>query len=212
MTTKEINLKIWEGNHVTILANQGEVDSRYIKVSFKNQDGNNINLTDKSVIFYAAKPDGTQIFNSCTIDEVNNIATVKVTSQMVSAPGILECEFQIFNSDNNLLKVNGFTIVVISKGDFTEAVESTSEFSALTESINEAKNFSNTALKSIKVNNTEIQKDANNSVNIITSDHNIPTFEQGTWTPALISWGVPLLSIPLRPHSENILKLAILFT
>lgn len=45
---------------------------------------------------------------------------------MVSTLGILECEFQIFYSNDLLLKVNGLKIIVTSKGDFSEAIESTS--------------------------------------------------------------------------------------
>ena len=137
MTTKTISLKVWENNNLTLLANQGEVNSRYIEASFKNQSDSNISLSGKTVTFYALKPDGTKIFNNCEINTSSNTATVMLTSQMSATKGVLECEFQIFDSNNVLLKANGIKIIVSSKGDFSEAIESTSEFNALTSAINE---------------------------------------------------------------------------
>ncbi len=142
MITKQISLSAWETNNVVIYANSGEIDSRYIEVSFKDEDQNDISLTNRYVTFYAKKPDDTTIFNNCEIDTADNIATVELTSQTLSVPGILECEFQIFDENNVLLKVNGLKIIVSEGENFSEAVESSSEFNALTLSINEAREFS----------------------------------------------------------------------
>ena len=97
---------------------------------------------------------------------------------MVSALGIVECEFQIFDSQNALLKANGFRIIVTSKGDFTEAIESTSEFNALTTALNQVENLPTDAVKDIKVNGTLVSKDSNKVVNIA-----VPAVSQGTWEP-----------------------------
>lgn len=142
MVTKDIQLKLWENNALILLANQGEVNSRYVIASFQDEDSNNISLSGKTVTFYVLKPDNTQVFNNCTVDTTNNTATVMLTSQMTSTVGILECEFQIFDSNNTLLKANGIKIIVSSKGDFSEAIESTSEFNVLTEAINQAHSIS----------------------------------------------------------------------
>lgn len=142
MVTKEISLNIWEENQVLIYNVQGEVDSRQLKISFITQEGTNLDLSSKTITIYAEKPDGTKIYNDCTIDTSTNTAIVNITSQMVSAVGILECEFQIFDSNNLLLKVTGLKLVVNSKGDFSQAIESTSEYNALTQAINEAKSLS----------------------------------------------------------------------
>lgn len=184
MVTKEISLKVWEENQVLIYAVQGEVDSRKLEVLFTEQDGNNLNLSGKRVTFYAVKPDGTKIYNECSIE--GSAATITLTSQMVSALGILECEFQIFDSNNLLLKVNGLKIIVTSKGDFSEAVESTSEYNALTNALTKVEEYSQTAVRGIKVDGNSIACDSNNIVNIITSNHAIPTVEIGTWTPTLL--------------------------
>ena len=136
MVTKQIILNTCSVNKVIVYANSGEVDSRYIKVAFKDAGRNNIDLTDRSVIFYAKKPDGTTIFNYCTTDTTDNTAIAELTSQALSVPGILECEFQIFDGNNVLLKVNGLKVLVSKGEDFSEAVESTSESNVLISMIN----------------------------------------------------------------------------
>lgn len=187
MVTKEISLQVWEENQVLIYTVQGEVESRKLKVLFTEQNGNNLNLSGKSVTFYASKPDGTQIYNNCSME--GNAAIITLTSQMLSAVGILECEFQIFDFDNLLLKVNGLKIIVTSKGDFLEAIESTSEYNALTDALNKADTYSKMAVRGIKINGTSVPYDSQNVVDIITSENSIPTFEQGSWTPQLIGVG-----------------------
>ena len=182
MVTKEIRLKLWGNNNEIFYAVKGEVDARYIKAYFLDEEEANLSLTGKIVKFYALKPDGTQIYNDCTVDTSENSATVSVTSQMVSALGIVECEFQIFDSENALLKANGFRIIVTSKGDFTEAIESTSEFNALTTALNKIENVPTDAVKDIKVNGTLVTKDSNKVVNI-TVPTNIPVVSQGSWNP-----------------------------
>lgn len=182
MVTKEIRLKLWGNNNEIFYAVKGEVDARYIKAYFLDEEEANLSLTGKIVKFYALKPDGTQIYNDCTVDTSENSATVSVTSQMVSALGIVECEFQIFDSENALLKANGFRIIVTSKGDFTEAIESTSEFNALTTVLNKIENIPIDAVKDIKVNGTLVAKDSNKVVNI-TVPTNIPVVSQGSWNP-----------------------------
>lgn len=135
MVTKPITLNIWKENDSMLLLNQGEVDSRDIIVKFEDTDGN-LELKDRQVTFYVQKPDGTTIFNNCSIDSTQNTASITVTSQMVSVAGISDCEFQIFDNNNSLLKVNGLKLMVKPNKDFSEAIESTSEFNVLTEAIN----------------------------------------------------------------------------
>lgn len=136
MITKKIRLKIWENNYVTLHAEKGEVDSRYIEVSFKDENSNNLNLSGKSVTFYAQKPDKTQIFNYCTVNTTTNTATVELTSEALNMPGVLICEFQVFDSNNVLLKVGGLKIIVDSEVDFNEAAESSSSPDVITVILN----------------------------------------------------------------------------
>ncbi len=139
MLTKSISLEVWKKNDVLLTMNKGEVNSRFIKVTFKDS-GETFSLADRQVTFYAKKPDKTTIFNSCEVDAEQNIATVVVTSQVVSTAGIVDFEFEIFDSENSLLKVSGFKIVVLSKSNFSEEIESTSEYNALVQALNKAEN------------------------------------------------------------------------
>lgn len=143
MITQKISLNTCEINHVIVYANEGEVQCRYIEVLFKDDEANDVSLSGYDVTFYAKKPDGTSIYNSCTVDTVNNTATVELTSQTLSASGVLECEFQIYNGSGTLLKVGGLKIAVAPEKGFSGAIESTDEFNVLTSAINEARGFSN---------------------------------------------------------------------
>ncbi len=195
MITKSIRLNTWKENYVNIYANRGEVDSRYIEVSFVDQSQTNISLSGKSVTFYAAKPDGTHIYNNCSVNTSTNTATFELTSQALSASGVVDCEFQIFSGQNELLKVNGLKIVVSSVCDFSDSVESSSEFNVLTQAINQANEaissateLSGSVVKGVKVNNVSLDKDSSGIVNLLTSDFNILTFERGTWVPSFVTW------------------------
>ncbi len=132
MVTKKVILGVWENNYVILHAEEGEVDSRYIEVSFKDEVFNNLDLSGKSVTFYAQKPDKTQFFNVCTVNTTTNTATVELTSEALNMPGVLNCEFQIFDSNNVLLKVGGLKVVVDSEIDFSDAQESSSSADVIT--------------------------------------------------------------------------------
>ena len=66
MTTKFITLNVWDTDPVRVKVNQGEVNSRFLRAQFidKNQP---LDLEGKTVFFYAKKPDGNLIFNTCEI-------------------------------------------------------------------------------------------------------------------------------------------------
>ncbi len=142
MITKQIELNVWDNNCENIYANQGEVDSRYIEVFFKDTANHNINLSGKSVTFYARKPDNTQVYSSCTVNTLKNTATVELTSQVLSKVGVVDCEFQIFDNQDLLLKVNGLQILVCKTLDFSDAIESTSEYNTLIDALNQANTYS----------------------------------------------------------------------
>jgi len=142
VVTKKISLKIWDDNYVTLHTEKGEVDSRYIEVAFKDEHLNNLDLTGKSVTFFAQKPDKTQIFNICTVNTTTNTATIELTSEALDMAGVLVCEFQIFDSNNVLLKVGGLKIIVASEVDFNEAAESSSSADVITVIINSIGNLS----------------------------------------------------------------------
>ncbi len=155
MVTNEISFETWKSNYIIVYARKGEVDARTIVASFKGTDGNNLDLTDKSVTFYALKPDKTQIYNNCTVDTVSNTASIVLTSQTVSVSGIVDCEYQIFEGDNLLLKVSGLKLAVEGGNDFSEALESASECNALINALNDAESISEDVGDLSNLNTTE---------------------------------------------------------
>ncbi len=97
------------------------------------------------------KPDGTYIYNDCTIYSDGRIEFT-VTSQFAAAEGICNCELRIYNSEGELVISPRFTAVVYAPVLSDSAVESSSEFTALTqrliqadEALNEANEAANTA-------------------------------------------------------------------
>ena len=72
MTTKRLTLDIWQKNNVIVKASQGEVNSRFLEISVTDK-GASFDLTGKTVIFYATKPDGNVIYNYCKIDKIRYI-------------------------------------------------------------------------------------------------------------------------------------------
>lgn len=133
MTTKKITLKAWSESNETVLAYQGEVNSRFLQISLIDSDGA-INLKNKTVQFYAKKPDGTVIFNNAeVINESNGIINVMLTSQMSAIDGILSnCEIRVNDQDGATLKFKGINIVIIKALPDTD-IESSSEFTTLQE-------------------------------------------------------------------------------
>ena len=124
-----------------IVAKQGDVKSRYLLFRFFNDYGV-INLNKASVRIYIDKPDGTQIFNDLTIDNVNNLAELELTTQTLALAGILKCELFI-NGDESILSNIPFEIEVIKTLKKDSAIESTNEFSALTEALKKVTGIDN---------------------------------------------------------------------
>ena len=138
MTTTFITLDVWQPSNIRVKVNQGEVNSRFLQVKILDKK-KPFNLTGKTVIFYATKPDGNLIFNNCEIEKATNgIVTLQLTSQMSIVPGIMrDCEFHILDEELTKLKVKGLSIEIARCTDFESAIESTSEFTALTQALDE---------------------------------------------------------------------------
>lgn len=144
MTTKFITLNVWDTEPTRIKINQGEINSRFLKVQLidKNQP---LNLKGKTVFFYAKKPDGNLIFNTCEIiDEKDGTINLALTSQMSIVAGTMkDCEFHVIDSEFSKLKIKGLILEIERCTDFDAAIESTSEFSVLDKSLKDAKDIIN---------------------------------------------------------------------
>ena len=140
MTTKSITLNVWQPDDVRVQVNQGEVNSRFLEIKILDKK-KAFNLTGKTVIFYATKPDGNLIFNYCEIiDAQKGLINLAMTSQMSIVPGIMrDCEIDILDEELTKLKVKGLSIEIIRCTDFESAIESTSEFTVLDEAFADVK-------------------------------------------------------------------------
>ena len=140
MTTTLLTLDVWQPNDIRVKVNQGEVNSRFLEIKILDKK-KAFNLTDKTVIFYATKPDGNLIFNYCeVIDTQKGIVNLAMTSQMSIVPGIMrDCEIDILDDDLTKLKIKGLNIEIVRCTDFESAVESTSEFTVLDEALADVK-------------------------------------------------------------------------
>ncbi|HHQ4319652.1 BppU family phage baseplate upper protein [Clostridium perfringens] len=92
-------------------------------------------LTGLSVKVGGKKPDGKDIFNSCTIkDTKKGIVELELTTQMQVVAGMLNLELIIFKGETRLSTIPFEIQVVKSVTDFKE-VENSNEFRALQEAL-----------------------------------------------------------------------------
>ncbi len=140
MTTTLVPLDVWQPNDIRVKVNQGEVNSRFLEIKILDKK-KAFNLTDKTVIFYATKPDGNLIFNYCeVIDAQKGLVNLALTSQMSIIAGIMrDCEIDILDDELTKLKIKGLSIEIVRCTDFESAVESTSEFTVLDEALADVK-------------------------------------------------------------------------
>lgn len=140
MTTTLVTLDVWQPSDIRVKVNQGEVNSRFLDIKILDKK-KAFNLTDKTVIFYATKPDGNLIFNYCEIiDAQKGIVNLAMTSQMSIVPGIMrDCEIDILDDELTKLKIKGLSIEIVRCTDFEAAIESTSEFTVLDEALADVK-------------------------------------------------------------------------
>lgn len=119
-----------------------------------------------TAVFRAKKPDGTILFNSCTIN--GNAVEYIFTSQTVAAVGIVECEVTLADADGKQITSPRFALIVENVLYSDDEVESTNEFTKLQEALAEANNLGIT----IEKNGDEIiititNKDGTKSVTTI---------------------------------------------
>lgn len=86
-------------------------------------------------IFVGYKPDGTSLFNDCTI--VSDAIIYDFTTQTTTAVGVVECEFKLFDKNGDPLLTSPRFSLLVENTIFDEHVfvESTDEHNALLEFI-----------------------------------------------------------------------------
>ena len=99
---------------------------------FLADGGKPYDLTGVRAVLTAQKPDGSHLFNECTVAE--DKLCYDLTSQTTSCPGQVECQLRLYGEGDALLSTVAFVLTVedtvYTEGD--ESIESTDEATALT--------------------------------------------------------------------------------
>lgn len=77
---------------------------------------------DCRAVLAAEKSDGTQLLNSCSIE--NDTVIYDLTAQTTACPGRLDCEVRLYGAENRLLIAPRFSVYVESSAIDENAVES----------------------------------------------------------------------------------------
>ena len=143
MATKQITLDVWQCANTRVYAVQGEADARFLSVTLVS-NGAPVDLTGKTVYLYMIKPDGNEIFNTCTVeDAAGGKVMAALTAQMSAAAGdAKDVEFRVVggDQDTDTLKIKGPALRLLPS-DYDGAIASTPEYTALTDALASVNDF-----------------------------------------------------------------------
>ena len=132
MINKSAQIDLWKAYKTPIEIVQYEGDGRVLNFVLIS-GGQAIDLTAATVVFYATKPSGEDIYDSCTItDATAGKVSFTVTTQTCIEAGTLTCFIEITTATPAVLRTQPFEITVVESEDVSGAIESESEFTALT--------------------------------------------------------------------------------
>lgn len=130
MNTTVVRLDINKKLHETIEAKQGDINSREV-IFYLLNNSTPFNLKNRKVRAYAIKEDGKEIFNDLDIiSEENGQCKLKLTTQILSTPGLLEIELVIYEGDKKL-STSQFILKVKRSINSNNSTESSNEYKAL---------------------------------------------------------------------------------
>ncbi len=138
---KEIIIDVEQFHIPDIDAKQYDLKSRFLKIKLFNEAKEfNVNDTDLAFKFFARKPDGTEVFNNCTVE--NNFVVIELTSQTLAVVGKVKAELMIYGRANGeVLTTKPFTINVIESINSQSAIESTNEYSVIMNIVKELEEY-----------------------------------------------------------------------
>jgi hypothetical protein len=138
---KEIIIDVEQFHVPDIDAKQYDLKSRFLKIKLFNEAKEfNVNDTDLAFKFFARKPDGTEVFNNCTVE--NNFVVIELTSQTLAVVGKVKAELMITGRTNGeVLTTKPFIINVIESINSQSAIESTNEYSVIMNIVKELEEY-----------------------------------------------------------------------
>lgn len=134
-----ISLDIHEHGSQAVLNAKYADTGRTLRISLRSGSTPYTISTGCYAAFKATKPDGTILFNDCTIED--NEIVYEFTEQTCSAIGRSKCEIALYGSDDKLITSPRFALLVDGTIYPDGRVESTDEFSALTELMGTTQKF-----------------------------------------------------------------------
>ena len=96
-------------------------------------NGANVEFTTETVNIYVKKPDGTIIYNACTVS--GNQVRAMFTNQALAVAGNAQVELEIISQDDTISTPIACIDILPTNID-SEAIESSNEFTALTDALN----------------------------------------------------------------------------
>lgn len=118
-------------NTIGIRPVQGDTKSRYLDVSLY-ENGAAINLTGEQVRINFEKADGTTFFNQGEITDAEaGRCQFALTNEILSEAKVVKAQISIWNTENEILSTEVFTILVTESIRNDAAVESENEFGVL---------------------------------------------------------------------------------
>lgn len=138
---KEIIIDVEQFHVPDVDAKQHDLKSRFLKIKLFNEAKEfNVNDRDLAFKFFARKPDGTEVFNNCTVE--NNFVVIELTSQTLAVAGKVKAELMITGRANGeVLTTKPFTINVIESINSQSAIESTNEYSVIMNIVKELEEY-----------------------------------------------------------------------
>lgn len=114
-------------------------------------NGANVEFTTETVNIYVKKPDGTIIYNACTVS--GNQVRAMFTNQALAVAGNAQVELEIISQDDTISTPIARIDILPTNID-SEAIESSNEFTALTEALNSVAGSVSSANKATQAANT----------------------------------------------------------
>ena len=129
----KISLDIHEHGSQAVLKVKKTDKGRKLHIALRAGGTPYIIEDDCYAVFKATKPDGSILYNACTIE--NNMIIYEFTTQTCAAVGRCRCEIALYGMDDKLITSPRFALLVDGTIYPDESVESTDEFSALSKMV-----------------------------------------------------------------------------
>lgn len=136
---KQLVIDIDKKNNETVQSVQYDTNTRFIHI---NLVSNSIpfDITGCSVKISGTKPDGTAIFNNCTVvNAKEGFVEVELTEQINAVEGLVKCELKLYNG-TGVLTTKQFNIYVTASVT-SKTITSSNEFKALTEALDKVQSI-----------------------------------------------------------------------